>query len=413
MKSYGKTSFAYYTGFSGSLIPTTDKGYALAGSVSDSATNDDNALLVKFNYNGDTLWTKTYGGADFDILYGLNQTNDGGYALYGYTRSFGTGGDFYLIKTDSLGSKEWQKTYGGSGKDDPLSGDLTNDGGFIISGYSNSFGGNDYYVVKTDSVGNIEWQKNYGPNGGMYACFINHAMDGGYLIYSLKNNGDGFNEQGYIAKLNNNGVKIWERTFGGYNLDFFESAIELQDSSIILVGSSTNDSTGSLFGWIMKLTKNGDSLWSHTYNARNDRPNYFRDIELAPDGGFIICGSGHNNDQDFWLVKLDNKGCLEPGCDTLYPNGVMPLFVTEKPAISIYPNPAKGNATISCFIPYKTKQTEMTLSDMFGRTMKHYYLENGDNQIIFNTQQLSEGLYFLKMMIDNQNTITQKVVITK
>ncbi|HEX8514944.1 MAG TPA: hypothetical protein VF868_02005 [Bacteroidia bacterium] len=156
-KRYPKAYCKYYGGASGSLIPTFNSNLIQCGVFGDSAGNYD-ALLVKLTENGDTLWTKTYGGANFDNANIVCQTPDSGFVMMGVTQSFSTGAasDFYLIKTDKNGNQQWQQNYGTTSPEDCVSGQITLDGGFIMSGIRNS----QLYILKTDANGNFQWISN-------------------------------------------------------------------------------------------------------------------------------------------------------------------------------------------------------------------------------------------------------------
>ena len=146
-----------------SVQQTTDGGYIITGYTSSSGNID--IWLIKTDSNGDSLWTKTFGGSGDDLGQSVQQTTDGGYIITGYTTSFGNGYyDVWLIKTDSNGDEEWNQTFGGGGSDSGHSVQQTTDGGYIITGYTDSFGngGGDIWLIKTDSEGNTvpesEWK---------------------------------------------------------------------------------------------------------------------------------------------------------------------------------------------------------------------------------------------------------------
>ncbi len=141
-----------------SVQQTTDNGYIVAGSTSSSLAGNNDVCLIKIDNNGNQNWYKTYGGKNSDEGYSMQQTNDEGYIVAGSTHSYGAGNaDVYLVKTDSDGKQKWHKTFGGSKDDIGRSVQQTKDGGYIITGYTESYraGGWDVYLIKTDSNGNI------------------------------------------------------------------------------------------------------------------------------------------------------------------------------------------------------------------------------------------------------------------
>jgi hypothetical protein len=155
-KTYGGTNFDR----ANALVQTTDGGYALAGVTQSFGAGSSDSWLVKTDSAGNVLWNQTYGGTNSDGTNALVQTSDGGYALAGYTASFGAGGyDFWLVKTDSTGNTLWNKTYGGTGDDWAYALVQTSDGGYALAGYTASFGagGGDVWLVKTDVESGLAW----------------------------------------------------------------------------------------------------------------------------------------------------------------------------------------------------------------------------------------------------------------
>ena len=167
-----------------SVQPTTDGGYILAGSTRATADANSNFLLVRTTSTLDTIWTATYGGTGEDIVNCVIQTRDGGFAFTGPTDSYGAGGgDVVLFKTDANGQLQWMHTYGG---DDEEHGHViiqTQDGGYFIAGHTTSFGtGGDVYCVKTDSMGNLQWTRYWGGDGLDVAQSAVELPDGGFLV---------------------------------------------------------------------------------------------------------------------------------------------------------------------------------------------------------------------------------------
>jgi len=148
-KTYGGASWDYAF----SVVQTSEGGYAIAGATSSFGVGSLDFWLVKTDADGNMQWNKTYGGADGDMAYSVVQTGDLGYAMAGYTRSFGAGEhDVWLVKTDGSGSVQWNKTYGGTALEWARSVVQTSDGGYAIAGATHSFGvGGDFWLIKLEA----------------------------------------------------------------------------------------------------------------------------------------------------------------------------------------------------------------------------------------------------------------------
>jgi hypothetical protein len=189
-----------------SVQQTTDGGYIITGYTGNSFNNY--VYLIKTDGNGDSLWTKTFGGTEWDVGFSVQQTNDGGYVVSGSTTSYGSGVyDVYLIKTDENGDSLWTKTFGGTGEDFGHSVQQTNDGGYIITGWTSSFGNGEYdvYLIKTDVSGNEQWTKTFGGTGNDLGYSIKLTNDGGYIITGETDSfGNGLKDV-YLIKTDGNG----------------------------------------------------------------------------------------------------------------------------------------------------------------------------------------------------------------
>ncbi len=255
----------------------------------------------------DTLWTKTYGGSNQDGAYSVQLTSDGGFIIAGYTNSYGAGNsDFWLIKTDENGDEEWNQTYGGSGIDEASSVQQTIDGGYIVAGNTRSFetGDYDFWLVKTDENGDEVWNQTYGGNGIDKAHSVQQTIDGGYIVAgNTTSYGAGYYDF-WLVKTDENGNEEWNHTYGG---DYLEQAYSVQqttDGGYIIAGWT--DVYGEFL--LVKTDENGIEVWNQTYGGVDFARAH--SVQQTTDGGYIIAGQieFENGDCEFYLVKTDENG---------------------------------------------------------------------------------------------------------
>ena len=189
-----------------SVMQTSDSGYIVAGYTNSYGAGESDVYLIKADENGDTVWTKTYGGASIDQGNSVAQTSDGGYIIAGTTESYGSGGDVYLIRADENGDTVWTKTYGGVNNDQGNSVAQTTDGGYIVAGYTNSYGAgeSDVYLVKTDENGDTIWTRTYGGVNNDQGNSVAQTIDGGYILAGTTNS-YGVGGDVYLIKTDENG----------------------------------------------------------------------------------------------------------------------------------------------------------------------------------------------------------------
>jgi gliding motility-associated-like protein len=337
--------------YGGPVQQTNDGGFIVTGrsfsNDGDVSGNHGEADLwvVKLNNTGTIEWQKSLGGTDREIAYSIQQTVDGGYIVAGFSRSndgdvSGNHGnaDFWVVKLSSVGTIEWQKSLGGSLDDYAYSILQTNDGGYIVAGFSNSndgdvsgnHGGNDFWVVKLNDTGTIEWQKSLGGSTEDIGAFMQQTSDGGYILSgtSLSNDGDvsgNHNAQDcWVVKLTSLGTIEWQKSLGGSLADSGGPIQQTNDGGYILSGfSSSNDGDvsgnhGDIDYWIVKLTNMGTIEWQKSLGGAGY--DHLISMQETIGGGYILAGYSNSNDgdvsgnhglTDYWLVKLNNIGTIE------------------------------------------------------------------------------------------------------
>ncbi len=174
-----------YTDYGYSVVQASDGGYVFAGFTGSYSGGNEDAWLMKTDPIGAVEWNKTYGDSGYDAARTIVRTDDGGYVFAGSTSSWGAGSsDFWLVKVDENGNQEWDKTYGGTGSENGWDIVGTSDGGYALTGWTSSFGagGYDFWLVRTDESGEMEWSRAYGGTGYDEARSLVQTSDGGYAI---------------------------------------------------------------------------------------------------------------------------------------------------------------------------------------------------------------------------------------
>jgi hypothetical protein len=298
-----------------SLIQISDGGYAITGFTFSFGAGETDVYVVKLDANGNLQWTKTIGGPDFDVGTSLIQTSDGGYAIAGYTFSFGAGeDDVYVVKLDANGNLQWTKTIGGKDADGGSSLIQTSDGGYAIAGYTFSFGagGEDVYVVKLDANGKLQWTKTIGGPGDEIGFSLIQTSDGGYAIAGGTYSFGAGEADVYVVKLDANGNLQWTKTIGGKNDDAGLSLIQTSDGSYAIAGSTLSFGAGQLDVYVVKLDASGNLQWTKTIGGKD----WDAGLSLiqTSDGGYAIAGATKSfgtGGEDVYVVKLDAHGNLQ------------------------------------------------------------------------------------------------------
>ena len=256
-KTYGGKDSDYAS----ALVQTSDGGYALAGATDSFGAGDYDFWLVKTDANGVEQWNKTYGGAYADQAYALVQTADGGYALAGQTESLGNGQpDFWLVKTDASGNLEWSKNYGGWWNDWANALVQTDDGGFALAGWTAPSYATlqDAWLVKTDAEGNMQWNETYGGANNEIANSLIRTGDGGFALAGwTAPEGGASNHDFWLVKTDANGVEQWNKTYGGASLDEAYALVQNSQGGYALTGFTVSFGAGYNDIWLVVTDASG------------------------------------------------------------------------------------------------------------------------------------------------------------
>jgi hypothetical protein len=344
------------------LCLTKDGGYIAggrsysnaSGEKSENSRGSEDYWVVKFNSNGKIQWQKTIGGDGDDFFRSVIQTIDGGYALIGTSTSDISGEktdycrgltDYWLVKLDSSGNIQWDKTYGGSDYDFIDNIVQEKDGSYILAGSSasnisgekseDSRGGWDYWVVKVDANGNKLWDKTIGGSDNEFCSPVKLTTDGGVIIGGFswsnisgeKSENSRGSDDFWIVKLDKNGNIQWDKTIGGSSDDYCHAIIQTDDGGYLVGGNSasnvsgekTANSWGGFDYWLVKLDRKGNKVWDKTIGGSYDDHDVWS-LDSTLDGqGYILGGrsyspvSGNKTEysrggSDYWVVKINKKG---------------------------------------------------------------------------------------------------------
>jgi uncharacterized delta-60 repeat protein len=297
-----------------SVQQTADGGYIVAGYTYSFGAGNDDVWVLKLNATGGTEWQKSYGGSGYDGARSVQQTSDGGYVVAGFTSSFGVSSDdIWILKLNSTGGVDWQKTYGGSDSDEAYCVQQTSDGGIIVAGHTYSYGvgNNDIWVLKLNSTGGVDWQKIYGGLTYDFAYSVQQTKDGGYVVAGWTDSFGAGNEDVWVLKLNGTGSVTWQKTYGGAGYDDAYSVQQTSDGGYVVAGSTTSFGAGRQDVWVLKLNSTGSVTWQKTFGGT--QIDYAWTVQQTKDGGYVVAGRTDSfgaGSGDVWVLKLDSTGSL-------------------------------------------------------------------------------------------------------
>ena len=350
-----------------SVIQTTDGGYIIACLLGSPSCD---IVLMKTNSSGDTLWTRNYGRCSIDFRPSVAQTNDGGYIIAGHTSSYTTG-SFYIVKTDSFGDTLWTRAWGGHYFASANSVEQTLDDGFIIVGSITPFGTSHtkVYLVKTDSSGDTLWSRTFGGTESDAGYSLAQTTDGGFVITGYTESFGTDSSNIYIIRTDSLGDTLWTRVYGGSGKEYSFSVAQTADGGFIIGGWTSSYGAGYYDIFLVKTDPSGDTMWTRTYGGSYDDRGY--SVRQTSDGGFIIAGRTNSFGAglyDIYLIKTDSLGytAIEENPPSARPEDI---------AIYAYPNPFNSAVTISVGAGFTPARVE--IFDIAGRIVYKMHVGAG------------------------------------
>lgn len=453
---YGGSS--YDIGYS--VCESYDHNYLLTGYTS-SFGNAQEVYFLKLNSEGDSVWTRKWGGYAFDGAHHVVETADSGYMLIGYTESYGSGGkDLYLLKSDQAGNLQWYKTYGGSLQDCGYFIHDNEDGTFLLLGYRDGPSGwykGDVWILKIDTAGDTIWTKSYGGSYEEWAMSMVVDEDGNYLISAVSNSFGAGGKDVWLLKIDSLGDTLWTKTYGGAAEDVGYDIVKTYDDNFIIGGyinGSGQWTPGDL--WLLKISGNGDSLWSKIYAAEAEESVF--EMYETPDSGLIIGGRRGCNNGDMWLLRTDSSGdtlwtrnyggiyedqiidiavtsdggYILTGFTSSFGSGYHDVYVVKttpdtsstgveevynvNPIIAGF-SIANNISSDNFFVNYHlstSSEVEIDLFDITGRnvrTLLNECQQSGNYNLNVGKENLTSGFYIVQIIINNEYRVAGTTVI--
>ncbi len=375
---------------------TSDGGYIVAGVITSPDTDVWDIWVLKLDHRGNVMWQKAYGTPNYDVPSEIHQTANGGYVVAGNTKFFTNDTDGWILKLDSYGNIEWQKTYRKRGFDLISSIQPNEDGGYVVCGTTNSSGagGSDLWVLKLDAEGNVLWQKTYGGSGNDEGRTIRTAPDGGYIVAGKTTSFGAGGADLWVLKLDENGTVMWQKTYGDSDYEGFSSMDVTSDGGCVIAGGYSE----RWDAWVLKLDASGNVEWQRTY-GRHIEGDDANAIQQTSDGGYIVGGtvwtsrSIHN---DLWVLKLDSEGKVnfDPDSGMVMEDTSCIVTETDVSGVDFFVTPL----TLSAYV----RDTNATVidTDCEVRTQSVRYLPGRPQNL---TAALTDGAVVLKWKPPSSN----------
>ena len=384
-----------------SVEPTSDGGFILTGDQFDPDVNEGNWIL-KLNADGDSLWS-TFWAWDLDHATDAVETPDGGFVVTSV--EFGSGEGTLaacLIRLSANGEVTHHRFYHDNWTSrSNRSITRASDGGCVVAG-TISHDNADFWLMKTDDNGDSLWSRNYGTQSNEWGQSVCQDFDGGYLIAGLKRI-ELIGDIIWVVNTNADGDSLWSRTLGDCDWYSDVSIAPTSDGSFLITATSDSSNGHARDFLLVKISADGDSLWSRTFGGNDDE--YCTSVAATPDGGYILGGCTYSYGMgagDFYLLKTTPElAADEP-------------FIVHRSSLIAYPNPFNATTTISFDLP-RSGHVLLNIFDLTGRavaTLSNEIMAAGSHHINFDAAALPSGIYVYRL-IGGEVSQSRKLVVLK
>lgn len=407
------------------IIQTYDSNLMVVGYSNSNSSSDYGIYLVKTDYNGDSIYTKTINWDDWDFAYSLQETADSGYIIAGETYQNGNS-QALLIKTNKEGDTIWTKTYGGANDDKFEKVIITASGDYLMAGTTESFGNQKQaYIVKTDNLGSIIWEKNYGNAQNDFAKSLLELSTSEIVFTGATNTPPETDYDNWTVRLDALGNIIGDSKVPDYtqtgptehNDDYFEAIVEVKDSLIFGGNRSYNFSNqGNLYCEITNKPINA-GRWFLKFASYEFES--IHDIKKCSDGGVIFVCSSEGlgiGGSSIYLIKIDSNLTFPSHQSTSITNKNDissiddNIVVNKKNSFICYPNPTQGMLYFN-INNSKLKNSEITITDLAGKKLES--ITPTEQNISLDFSSYNNGIYLASLMVNNSFVKQVKIIISK
>ena len=389
------------------VFQTADGGYIFGGRTEPAAESVDAFWLVRTDAGGNEEWNRTYGGTGDDEGYNLNLTSDGNYIMVGITESYAANdGDIWLLKIDQGGDTLWTKTFDYGGYDASNYVEETADGGYAIFGYtgSNTINYYDILLIKTDADGNEEWHHQYGDQFVNAVYMGRQTQDGGYVLSGHVMDMS-MTVLAHLLKVDASGNEAWSHSLGDPGYNSFPYVAKKDNGNLLAAGYTSSFGANLVDMYFSEFDADGIEQWSGVFGA--DSAETATTVTLLEDG-FIATGVTNSfgpGDDDAYVVCFSWDTFVEQ-----YASQTVSSFKL----FSAYPNPFNPETTISFELP-ASAYVQLGIYDISGREVARLVdgeTSAGLHEIRFDASELSSGVYFAKLISGNHQK-SQKLLLLK
>jgi hypothetical protein len=372
------------------IEPLTGGGFICCGGYSHPGANLTDVYLIRMNESGDTVWTKNHFSGFEAVGYMVRQLPGDGFIIAGNREDAAGTVNMFLIRTDESGDTIWTKIYGkgeGAGANSVW---LTRDSGFLLCGYADSYfpsWNRNIYLVKSAANGDTLWTNTYGSSAYEMGWAAVESHTDGYLVAGYTTGFGAGEGDLYLMKAGHDGLFSWEKHYGKTGLDIGYDIGTTSDENYILTGISAWYGEELQTVYLLKITDEGDTLWTSDIG---DYPrNYGYSVEETEDNGYVICGNTNAlgaGEYDVLLVKTDENGGIITGSSESY---------AKEKSLRIWPNPCKGSFRIKTAEPISA----MDLTDLSGRVVYHdpAVLFSASCTYSFTVKNMTPGIYLVRL----------------